>query len=100
MSDAATEKPPTTVGFLITEEQKRRLRAAMLETYFLGWDTEHMASGAGESDILDIVHRRYETCIRHIVPWIERHGSLAGKTVIEIGCGSGSSTSAIAHFAE
>jgi 2-polyprenyl-3-methyl-5-hydroxy-6-metoxy-1,4-benzoquinol methylase len=99
MAGAATSAPLKTPNVALTDDQKRHLRGAMLETYFLGWDAEHMASAAGESDILDIVHRRYDSCVRHIVPWIERHGPLAGKTVVEIGCGSGSSTSAMAHFA-
>src|SRR5262245_20539152 len=96
---AAATATATKPHVALTEDQKQRLRAAMLETYFLGWDAEHMASAAGEADILDIVHRRYDSCVRHIVPWIELHGPLAGKTVVEIGCGSGSSTSAMAHFA-
>jgi S-adenosylmethionine-dependent methyltransferase len=96
MADIATAGKP---NIAVSDEQKQRLRTAMLETYFAGWDAEHMASEAGEKDILDIVHRRYDACLRHIVPWIERHGPLAGKNVVEIGCGSGSSTSAIAHFA-
>jgi SAM-dependent methyltransferase len=96
---AAISAPGAPNAPALTDDQKLRLHAAMLETYFLGWDAAHMASAAGESDVLNIVHRRYESCVRCIVPWIERHGPLAGRTVVEIGCGSGSSTSAIAHFA-
>jgi 2-polyprenyl-3-methyl-5-hydroxy-6-metoxy-1,4-benzoquinol methylase len=71
----------------------------MLDTFFKGWDPAYLASQDGQRDIEDLVFRRYDECLTAIVPWIERHMPLKGRTVVEIGCGAGCSTSAIARLA-
>ncbi len=45
------------------------------------------------------IFRRYHQSLEHAVPWVARQIDLRGKTILDIGCGSGSSTSAFAHFA-
>jgi len=46
------------------------------------------------------VFRRYEDSLRHVVPWLSRHIDLKGKKVLEIGCGTGSSTAALAPYVQ
>jgi S-adenosylmethionine-dependent methyltransferase len=94
-----TVQEPPARDFAITAAQKVELRAALLDTFFRGWHAGHLASPAGEKDIETITHLRYDWCIKRVVPWISRHLPLEGRTVVEVGCGAGSSTSAIAHFA-
>jgi 2-polyprenyl-3-methyl-5-hydroxy-6-metoxy-1,4-benzoquinol methylase len=83
----------------LTPQQVDDLSAALRETYFHGWDSSFLTSEQGKNDIADQVHRRYDHCSEKIVPWIERHLPMAGRTVVEIGCGAGSSTSGIAWYA-
>jgi 2-polyprenyl-3-methyl-5-hydroxy-6-metoxy-1,4-benzoquinol methylase len=85
--------------FPLTDSEAIQLREAMLDTFFRGWDAAYLSSPQGQRDIEDLVFRRYDECANVIVPWIERHLSLAGRAVVEVGCGAGCSTSAIARFA-
>jgi S-adenosylmethionine-dependent methyltransferase len=85
--------------FPITPDEAKGIEEVLLRTYFFGWDAAHMASENGRRDIEAIVFRRYDECLGIFVPWIQRHLPLAGQMVVEIGCGAGSSTSAIARYA-
>ena len=75
-----------------------RIEKALLGTYFSDYDKDLLASDEGAEDIKNNVYRRYNHSLEHIIPWIHRHMDLAGKSVLEIGCGTGSSTAALAHF--
>lgn len=79
------------------EAQIRLLRAAVLATFFAGYDEAFLTSPAGQAVVDAQVMGRDDECTRTIVPWIERHRPLAGAQVIEIGCGAGASTAALAR---
>ncbi|HYE61669.1 MAG TPA: methyltransferase domain-containing protein [Phycisphaerales bacterium] len=83
----------------LTQAQERAIEQALRETYFRNWDRAYLDSPDGQRDIAAITKNRYYTCLDHIVPWIERVMPLKGKHVLEVGCGTGSSTSGIAHSA-
>lgn len=51
--------------------------------------------GCGGADLV----LRYNQAARWVVPWLARVAPLDTSTVLEIGCGSGSSTAALAHVA-
>ena len=85
-------------GFPLSPTQLSEVRSAMLDTFFRGWDAAHMASPDGQSDIDAIVFRRYDECLNVFIPWIERHMSLNGRRMVELGCGAGSGTSAFARY--
>lgn len=76
------------------------IEKALLGTYFSDYDKDFLASDEGLEDIKNNVYRRYNHALEHVIPWIDRYVDLAGKNVLEIGCGTGSSTAALAHFAE
>jgi len=75
-----------------------RIEKALLGTYFSAYDKDLLTSGEGVEDIKNNVYRRYNHSLEHIIPWINRYMDLGGKNVLEIGCGTGSSTAALAHF--
>lgn len=75
-------------------QQVARLRELLLRTFYRGWNEAYFASAGFESDMLAHTTRRFEECRDTILPWIERYAPLAGKSVADIGCGTGSSTAA------
>ncbi len=76
------------------------IQQALLDTYFANYDQELLHSDSGKIDIENNVFRRYNHSLHHVVPWLSRHIELAGKNVLEIGCGTGSSTAALAHYVQ
>ena len=76
------------------------IEKALLETYFSDYDPTFLTSKEGQEDIKNNVYRRYNHSLEHVVPWIGRYTELMGKNVLEIGCGTGSSTAALAHFVD
>jgi S-adenosylmethionine-dependent methyltransferase len=56
-----------------------------------------MASPEGREDFLDHQHRRLDTFRATVIPWLADTRPLAGKRILEIGCGTGSSTVALAE---
>ena len=85
---------------LIADNSKHipAIEQALRETYFSGYDQQFLLTDNGRNDIENNVFRRYNHSLRHVVPWLGRVIDLAGKNVLEIGCGTGSSTAALAHF--
>ena len=76
------------------------IEKALLATYFTNYDQKLLLTDEGKTDIENNVFRRYNHSLRHVVPWISRHINLEGKKVLEIGCGTGSSTAALAHYVQ
>lgn len=64
-------------------------RAASLDAY--------LSSEAGSGDLLDHLSRRLDGFRRTVVPWLDDVRPLSGTEVLEIGCGTGSSTVALAE---
>lgn len=86
--------------FLMSESEKQGVAAHLRRTYFVRQSDAYFETEAGRKDLRDHVVWRYEDCLKHVVPWVARHASLADSVVLEIGCGSGSSTAAFARFVE
>ncbi len=82
----------------LTEEQRVRLRKVMRETHFRSWSESYFATPAYERDLHDHVDGRYDLCRRVFVPWVQRAIDLNGKHMVEIGCGTGSSTASMVPF--
>jgi hypothetical protein len=82
---------------LIADNSKHipAIEQALRETYFSGYDQQFLLTDNGRNDIENNVFRRYNHSLRHVVPWLGRVIDLAGKNVLEIGCGTGSSTAAL-----
>lgn len=72
------------------------LEAEMHRLVFSQWDQEFLKTPAARRAIDDVVFARFHSALRHSIPWLQRCIDLAPATVVEIGCGSGSSTAALA----
>uniref|UniRef100_UPI0040560AB1 methyltransferase n=1 Tax=Candidatus Electronema sp. TaxID=2698783 RepID=UPI0040560AB1 len=78
----------------------RQIEEALQASYFKNYDPAFLETEAGKEDIKANVFRRYNNSLTHVVPWVARQIDLRGKTLVEIGSGTGSSTAAFAHFVE
>ncbi|MCW5207409.1 class I SAM-dependent methyltransferase, partial [Desulfobulbus sp. US2] len=87
--------------YIVQDSDKlRRIEEALLATYFKNYDQEFLTTETGKEDIKANVHRRYNSALKHVVPWVAKRIDLTGKTLLEIGSGTGSSTAAFAHFVD
>ena len=73
--------------------QMPALEAALRKTL----PADYLGTPAGEADLADHLHRRLDNFRRTIVPWLHSAFSLNGSVILEIGCGTGSSTVALAE---
>jgi 2-polyprenyl-3-methyl-5-hydroxy-6-metoxy-1,4-benzoquinol methylase len=87
---------PSTAGSSLSEGQRVQLRKALRDTHFQMWNESYFETEAYQRDLRDHVDGRYDLCRRIFVPWLQRAIDLTGKHMVEIGCGTGSSTAAIA----
>jgi len=76
------------------------IEQALRRTYYRGIDEQRFATEEVKNDIKDHVFRRYEGTLTQYIPWVTKVLDLSDKAIVEIGCGTGSSTAAFAHFAE
>ncbi len=74
------------------------VRQALLDTYFSSYNQDFLQTEAGLLDIENNVFRRHDHALRHVIPWLNHQIDLAGRRVLEIGCGTGSSTAALAPY--
>ena len=81
-------------------ELRARVREGLLATYFQTYDPVYLASPGGQADVDTHVFGRYDTCAEYVLPWVQSFGDLAGAHIVEVGCGTGSSTAGFAWMAE
>jgi len=58
---------------------------------------QYLASESGKDDLQDHLVRRMENARRAVIPWLDAAKALDGAAVLEIGCGTGSATVALAE---
>lgn len=68
----------------------------MRETYFVDWSEAELLSSQGQAALEEHVFGRFDICLERVVPWIAKRRQLHDARVLEIGCGTGSSTAALA----
>jgi S-adenosylmethionine-dependent methyltransferase len=74
-----------------------RLEGAFKELVFSAWDQDFLRTDEGKNGMRAALVDRYLASRRHAVPWLDDVVGLSGTTVVEIGCGTGSSTVALAE---
>jgi 2-polyprenyl-3-methyl-5-hydroxy-6-metoxy-1,4-benzoquinol methylase len=88
-------------GTLTNDKIKIReeLTQAFLKTNFQWHSREFLQTPEGQNELEEHLFRRFDHCSVYTIPWVQRYYDLRGKTVLEIGCGSGSISAAIARTA-
>lgn len=72
---------------------------ALHEHVFSRWDQEFLQTPAGLQGVQEVLVNRLYNALRFSVPWLQRQIELSMSRIIEVGCGSGSSTAALAMYA-
>jgi S-adenosylmethionine-dependent methyltransferase len=76
----------------------RRVRESIQTHYHQGWRAKENYSGTFYEDDLNAhLHTRLEGDRRFVIPWLNSARRLKGMRVLEIGCGTGSSSVALAE---
>jgi len=82
----------------LSKEQMKEIETSIRTNYHVGWRSEDKFTPAAyKVDLQDHIIERLENDRRRIIPWLNAAGPLKGKTILEIGCGTGSSSIAIAE---
>lgn len=87
-------------NYHISSSSQNQIKQTLLETYFKDKDPEYFTTEYGKNELEATVNSRYLWSLHNVVPWVMRHIDLKRKKLIEIGCGTGSSTIAFAHFVD
>jgi S-adenosylmethionine-dependent methyltransferase len=81
---------------LESAEQKALIEQALRNSYFTRYDPTFLETPAGKADVEAHVAGRYNMCVDSLLPWLAQYAQLGSLEVIEVGCGTGSSTAAFA----
>lgn len=76
------------------------IRNVYATTHYGPEDAEFLKTPGGQHDLDFNTFIRYNQSVRNGLPWVQRVFDMTGKTLIEIGCGTGSSTAAFAYLAK
>jgi 2-polyprenyl-3-methyl-5-hydroxy-6-metoxy-1,4-benzoquinol methylase len=83
---------------LIDSAGMQQVRESIQTHYHQGWRAkENYTAASYEQDLNAHLYTRLESDRRFVIPWLNSAHSLAGMRVLEIGCGTGSSSVALAE---
>jgi len=81
-----------------TQGDTERVRAALVDHYFQGWRSKDSTTDATyQRDLDKTLCSRLAADRRFVIPWLNSARPLDGLRVLEIGCGTGPSTVALAE---
>lgn len=80
----------------ISKKDLDRVESSLRKNYFLP-DQAYLSSTVGQNDLQNQMFRRLDNFRNTIIPWLSNVKSLKGASVLEIGCGTGSSTITLAE---
>jgi 2-polyprenyl-3-methyl-5-hydroxy-6-metoxy-1,4-benzoquinol methylase len=81
-----------------TADRMDAVREALEQHYFQGWRAKDSVSPPSYArDLNDHVNYRMRQARQRIVPWLNATAPVSGASILEIGCGTGSSTVALAE---
>ena len=81
----------------INQPQVDAIRSALQRNYFTGFPSEYLSTAWGRNDLQNHLFGRLESDRGTIIPWLDRARPLLNSSVLEIGCGTGCSTVALAE---
>ena len=73
------------------------IEQSLRHNYFVRCPGEYLSTDWGKNDLKDHLIRRLDTDRKIIIPWLDKARTLRGSSILEIGCGTGSSTVALAE---
>ncbi len=76
----------------LTEEYKSEFKEILLSTCYANGAEDYLTSEAGQKDVQREIYGRMMEAESRMMPWIEEVYDVTGKSVLEIGCGTGSAT--------
>ena len=94
---AANQRPLSDSARTELQEALRRYFFSQPLNYFATTRDEYLASGEGQKDMADHVEGRLTVNRQKVIPWLAASQPLARCRVLEIGCGTGASTVALAE---
>jgi 2-polyprenyl-3-methyl-5-hydroxy-6-metoxy-1,4-benzoquinol methylase len=86
----------------IDQKSMNLIEASLKQNYFTQRDAwfdnmAYLSSDEGQNDLQDHLYRRLDVFRNTVVPWLSNAKPLSGSRILEIGCGTGSSTVALAE---
>jgi 2-polyprenyl-3-methyl-5-hydroxy-6-metoxy-1,4-benzoquinol methylase len=81
----------------LAKAQLEQVEAALRTNYFTRFPTEYLSTEWGRNDLENHLYRRLNSDRNTIVPWLDGVRQLKGASILEIGCGTGCSTVALAE---
>ena len=81
----------------INPSELERIQASLVQNYFSRETESYLQTEAGKQDLKDHLITRLELSRKFTVPWLDQIRPLHGANILEIGCGTGASTVALAE---
>jgi 2-polyprenyl-3-methyl-5-hydroxy-6-metoxy-1,4-benzoquinol methylase len=79
------------------EQQYNLIKLSLEKHYFAGLSKEYLDSEIGKNDMQAHLQNRLYGFRNSVIPWLDSVRPLSGAQILEIGCGTGSSTVAMAE---
>lgn len=81
-------------------DEARAIGDAFRATYLADASAEWLASPEAEPELEREVVTRHADCVRFTLPWLAQAGVRRVRTLVEVGCGTGAKTAALAWLAD
>jgi len=73
------------------------IKSSLEQNFFVRFPDEYLSTEQGQKDLQNHLYNRLEKDRNLVVPWLDNAKSLRDSRVLEIGCGTGCSTVALAE---
>jgi len=81
----------------LDDENTQKVEEILRQGFFTRESSDYLDTGAGKEDLLDHLIRRIEFNRTYTIPWLDSAKPLKNARVLDIGCGTGCSTVALAE---
>lgn len=81
----------------IDSDQLSEIRESLRNNYFSANAPEYLSTAEGRGDMEAHLTGRLNWDRQNVIPWLDHVRKLSGSTILEIGCGTGASTVALAE---
>lgn len=81
----------------ISPENENILRESLINKFFNQWDKEYLKTNTGKEHLNNHLKNRLYNDRTKVIPWIDSLHKISNSRILEVGCGTGSSTVALAE---